>query len=84
MTYQRKPLRVEAFQFGHEHRPDWFVKALVQGHIMLDWDKQRGVLHTLTGPKGFGEGDFVVKDGDTFKVYPEETFHQCFIKDLDA
>ena len=79
--FVKRPVIVEAFQFGHEEEPSWFRPAVVE----MDYDngisRLKGCISTLEGDMWFWEGDYVIR-GVKGECYPcrrdifEETYNE--------
>lgn len=77
----KRPVIVEAFQFGYEEEPSWFRPTIVE----IDYDngisRLKGCISTLEGDMWFWEGDYVIK-GIKGELYPcrrdifEETYEE--------
>ena len=51
----KKPIEVEAFQFGVDETPEWALKKIVK------YDYARACIETLEGDMWFYVGDYVIK-----------------------
>ena len=79
--FVKRPVIVEAFQFGYEEEPSWFRPTVVE----MDYDngisRLKGCISTLEGDMWFWEGDYVIR-GVKGELYPcrrdifEETYCQ--------
>lgn len=77
----KRPVIVEAFQFGYEEEPSWFRPSVVE----MDYDngisRLKGCISTLEGDMWFWEGDYVIR-GVKGELYPcrrdifEETYDE--------
>ena len=77
----KRPVIVEAFQFGYEEEPSWFRPAVIE----MDYDngvsRLKGCISTLEGDMWFWEGDYVIR-GVKGECYPcrrdifEETYNE--------
>lgn len=58
MSYLKRPVTVEAFQYGHEDEPDWFKQKLLDGVV----EREPGVIliHTPTGDTWAAKGEWIV------------------------
>lgn len=50
MRYRKISIEVEAFQYGVDTEPDWFLKAVEEGCTLRNYCQS---------------GDFIIKDGGT-------------------
>ena len=79
--FVKRPVIVEAFQFGYEEEPSWFKPK----DIVIEYDqgkpRLKGLISTLEGNMWFWEGDYVIK-GTKGECYPcrrdifEETYNE--------
>lgn len=79
--FVKRPVIVEAFQFGYDEEPSWFKPTAVE----IDYDngilRLKGCISTLEGDMWFWEGDYVIR-GVKGELYPcrrdifEETYCQ--------
>ena len=79
--FVKRPVIVEAFQFGYEEEPSWFRPTVVE----MDYDngisRLKGCVSTLEGDMWFWEGDYVIR-GVRGELYPcrrdifEETYDE--------
>jgi hypothetical protein len=75
MKYVKKPIVVEAFQFGVDYMPDWFVdkmstnEIVTQGTHPLANDMKRCEIKTLEGVMKASKGDMIIK-GIKGEIYP--------------
>ena len=79
--FVKRPVIVEAFQFGYEEEPSWFRPTVVE----MDYDngisRLKGCISTLEGDMWFWVGDYVIR-GVKGELYPcrrdifEETYCQ--------
>ena len=79
--FVKRPVIVEAFQFGYEEEPSWFRPTVVE----MDYDngisRLKGCISTLEGDMWFWEGDYVIR-GVKGELYPcrrdifEETYDE--------
>ena len=67
MRYRKKPVVIEAFRFGFECIPDWFMQEAVNGEIHV-YGEQADIL-TLEGVMIANFGDFIIK-GVKGEIYP--------------
>ena len=76
MTYRKKPVVIEAFRFGVDSIPDWFMDKVSSNDIILRatrgeyrGDLNRAEIKTLEGTMTASYGDFVIK-GVAGEIYP--------------
>ena len=79
--FVKRPVIVEAFQFGYEEEPSWFRPVVIE----MDYDngvsRLKGCISTLEGDMWFWEGDYVIR-GVKGELYPcrrdifEETYDE--------
>lgn len=80
--FVKRPVAVEAFQFGYDEEPKWFNPE----YIVTEYDdagkpRLKGCISTLEGNMWFWEGDYVIK-GIKGECYPcrrdifEETYEE--------
>ena len=79
--FVKRPVIVEAFQFGYEEEPSWFRPTVIE----MDYDngvsRLKGCISTLEGDMWFWEGDYVIR-GVKGELYPcrrdifEETYNE--------
>lgn len=79
--FVKKPIVVEAFQFGYDKEPDWFKPLVIDMDYSEGIARLKGCISTLEGDMWFWEGDYVIK-GVKGELYPcrrdifEETYCQ--------
>jgi hypothetical protein len=76
MKYVKKPIVVEAFQFGVDDWPEWFNdKVRVYGSLQIGdiciYDPLQCSIETLEGPMCGDVGDMIIK-GIKGDIYPCE------------
>lgn len=79
----KRPVIVEAFQFGHDEEPGWFAAKhiLITDNPNTGRRELKGCIETLEGEAWFWEGDYVIK-GIKGELYPcrkdifEETYEE--------
>ena len=79
MKYIKKPLVVDAFQYGESvDYPDWFYELSTTPNITINADNTVNVM-TAMGIKVANKGDYIVKyeNGDLY-VYSSDFFNQMF------
>ena len=78
-VFVKKPIKVEAFQFGVDDIPDWFKAK----YITFDNGNLTACIETLEGDMLFHDGDYVIK-GVEGELYPcrknifEKTYEEVF------
>ena len=88
MKYRKKPIVVEAFQFGVDDMPDWFklnegVNWYNLAKMVSTQDQDLGSIYclidTLEGVMRGDYGDYIIK-GVHGELYPckPEIFHQTY------
>lgn len=82
-TFIKKPIIIEAFQFGYEEEPNWFTAKyiVITDNPRTGKRELKGCIETLEGEAWFWEGDYVIK-GIKGEMYPcrrdifEETYDE--------
>lgn len=76
MRYRKKPVVVEAFKFGTDSMPDWFVDKVSENKVILHAESEayrapltHCTIETLEGIHVCDLGDFVIK-GVKNELYP--------------
>lgn len=81
MKYRKKPVEIEAFRFGIDNMPDWFMDKVTSNEIILHFYfyKQWCEIKTLEGVMKAYEGDFIIK-GVKGEIYPckPDVFNQTY------
>lgn len=79
MKYRKKPVEVEAFQFGKDEYPFWFLCRLGKNNIIIKDDCI--YIKTLEGTMKADTGDFIIK-GVKGEIYPckPDIFNQTYEK----
>jgi len=79
MKYRKKPIVIEAFRFGFDELPDWFV-----GFIDNSRDKAWAYIETLEGEMTAKSGDYIIK-GIKGELYPckEDVFEATYEKVIE-
>ena len=74
----KKPIEVEAFQFGVDETPEWALKKIIR------YDYSRACIETLEGDMWFCVGDYVIK-GVANECYPckREIFEETYTEIKD-
>ena len=75
-NYRKKSVVIQAFQFGIDSWPDWFIRSK---NVVIDSDGC--IIHTLEGDHRANEGDFIIQ-GVVGELYPckEQVFYQTYEK----
>lgn len=79
--FVKKPIVIEAFQFGYDENPDWFHPKNIVIEYQENKSRLKGCIETLEGNMWFWEGDYVIK-GVKNEQYPcrrdifEETYYE--------
>lgn len=68
MKYVKKPVVVEAFQFGIDESPEWFMDAYGI-KVVFDREPNSCAILTLEGIMEAREGDMIIK-GIQGEIYP--------------
>ena len=74
MKYRKKPIVIEAFRFGYDTPPKWFLEA--DGHTGDVYDNFC-IINTLEGSVVAKIGDWIIK-GIEGELYPCK--HEIFIQ----
>lgn len=74
MKYRKKPVVIDAFQFGVDPRPDWFCDKVTANEIITHYDpihpqETGAIIKTLEGNMSAGYGDYIIK-GVKGEIYP--------------
>lgn len=72
MKYRKKPVVIEAFKYGIESIPDWFMDKVSTNEITLRGeykDPSHCEIQTLEGTMIGKVGDFIIK-GVAGEIYP--------------
>ena len=79
MLYRKKPVEVEAFQFGVDCLPSWLHDGVQRGYVSI----KNGCVYikTLEGTMVANKGDFIIK-GIKGEIYPckPDIFKQTYDK----
>lgn len=75
--YVKKPIPIEAFQFGIDVEPEWFKPLCIID--AGEPPRKKGCIETLEGAMWFWEGDYVIK-GIREEIYPcrEDIFKETY------
>lgn len=70
MRYRKKPVEIDAFEYGFGERPEWFTEAIMNGDVY----EQGGegfycTIKTLEGEMRGNKGDYIIK-GIKGEIYP--------------
>ena len=73
MIYRKKPVVVEAFKFGIDYIPDWFMDKVTTNEIILHDSSIADIcnvdINTLEGVMHASYGDYIIK-GVNGEIYP--------------
>lgn len=75
MKYRKKPVEVEAFWFGIDPMPDWFMDKVTTNDVILQYGKNyekksmTAHINTLEGVMHANYGDVIIK-GVAGEIYP--------------
>jgi len=69
MKYRKKPVVVEAFQFGVDEMPDWIMSYRTKDNHWIDYNGFHFVITTLEGQMKAIRGDMIIK-GIAGEIYP--------------
>lgn len=71
--YRKKPVVIEAFLFGHDRSPEWFVKQFNKGKIKMLRDEQNNsqsaIIPTPEGEMIARPDDYIIR-GIKGEIYP--------------
>lgn len=67
MQYRKKPVVIEAFRYGSDPRPDWFVDKVTRNEIVTH--PTHCEIHTLEGVMRGETGDWIIR-GVKGEIYP--------------
>ena len=83
--FVKRPVIVEAFQFGYEEEPSWFRPALVEMDYDSGVSRLKGCISTLEGDMWFWEGDYVIR-GVKGELYPcrRDIFEETYDEVVDS
>ncbi|WP_337958411.1 hypothetical protein [Leuconostoc mesenteroides] len=83
MKYQKRPVQVEAFQWGVDIKPKWAAEAFVEGTLI---EVDTGIdlelhIETLEGEMTAEQGDFVIQGvhGEIYSCKPD-IFEETYVK----
>ena len=65
MKYRKKPVEVEAFRFGYDDEPGWFLNS----GMVKDIQNEYCIICTLEGDMRGNRGDYIIK-GLRGELYP--------------
>lgn len=85
MKYRKKPVEVEAFKFGVEEMPNWFITKINNGEVVIFnrdnelTDFQFCEIYTLEGVMVANKGDYIIR-GVKGEIYPckPDIFQQTY------
>lgn len=69
MKFRKKPVVIEAFRFGIDEIPEWFLDELAKGYVSVDKEVTTCAMDTLEGVMTAREGDYIIQ-GVKGEVYP--------------
>ena len=77
--YRKKPVVIDAFQFGLDPVPEWFSRAVISGHIRHQSGYDFCEITTLEGLMVGRAGDFIIR-GLKGEFYPckSDIFHASY------
>lgn len=87
--YRKKPITIEAFLFGFDSVPDWFMDAVSRNDVIMHSNSKHPlpktasdycVIKTLKGGMIASFGDYIIQ-GVTGEIYPCKP--DIFIKTYD-
>lgn len=80
MKYIKKPVIIEAFQYGIDDDPYWFLEAKNKKDVIIDI-MNRCIIKTLEGNMTAEKGDFIIQ-GVKGEIYPckADIFQQTYKK----
>ena len=65
MKYRKKPVEVEAFRYGYDDEPGWFLNS----EMVKDIQNEYCIICTLEGDMRGNRGDYIIK-GLRGELYP--------------
>ena len=65
MKYRKKPVEVEAFRYGYDDEPEWFLNS----EMVKDIQNEYCIICTLEGDMRGNRGDYIIK-GLRGELYP--------------
>ena len=65
MKYRKKPVEIEAFRFGYDDEPGWFLNS----GMVKDIQNEYCIISTLEGDMRGNRGDYIIK-GLRGELYP--------------
>ena len=68
MKYRKKPVEVEAFRYGYDDEPEWFLNS----GMVKDIQNEYCTICTLEGDMRGNKGDYIIK-GLRGELYPCKT-----------
>ena len=81
MKYKCKPYEIDAFRFGYENPPDWFLDMVEKNNINYTNDENICYLETIEGIQIANKGGYICTSDDNplFQMTNNE-FHTYFEK----
>ena len=80
MKYHKKPIAVDAFQFGVDEAPEWFLHIHVY-YVPVSGEKHQleCIIPTIEGAMRAHEGNMIIK-GIEGEIYPckKDIFDKCY------
>lgn len=74
MKYRKKPVVIEAFRWGYNEPPKWFLEAVADDHVILAYTDDAPIeIRTREGVLRANPGDWIVRGihGELYPVKPE-------------
>lgn len=73
MKYRKKPVVIEAFRFGFDVIPEWFLDKLTADQLSTYHDLQSCEIVTLEGTMRADRGDFIIQGvkGELYPIKPD-------------
>ena len=72
MKYRKKPIVIEAFRWGFNEPPKWFLEAVRADQVILHSDDAPIEIRTSEGVMKASPGDWIVR-GVKGELYPVKT-----------
>lgn len=84
MKYRKIPVEIEAFRFGYNDYPDWFMDRQVENDISIGGSNEKTLnvlFKTLEGTMRADYGDWIIK-GVNNELYPckNDIFEKTYVK----
>lgn len=71
--FRKKPVVIEAFRFGYDFSPNWWVAAMARDDVIIYKDEDSGLMfariNTLEGWHRANIGDYIIR-GVKGELYP--------------